>query len=847
MLDIIIYKRESAMRLLFWRAFSDLGVAIRFILTFYFNHQVCHHSICSVKGEYITMKLFVMVNGAYSDTARDCGFPSAWLEFFEIASEMWFIIVAIDLWKSLVNPFSSTNSWMWKYHLAVWSISFAFALPTGLDSEIYGFWYVDDKVDKTAICWITQQKHSTKPYVYILFYIPLVLVYIVAIISVVVAYRRLRHGISSTIIHRMKALVINGINVLVYLAYWGVLLFLLALAFLLEPHTSEKWSERVLLFLISAKGVSAVVVWILTVEVQFEPSRSDGTELKDEGGVDLNGALRQELLYFATSGIRTCVSKSSTLKRDQKQLVLFLQHREEKSGVELSPSFFLYLVFGREHEKRKIIALASAAHEVTRLSPMEMEIRDNSIVSNTDDRRSQSAVDIRMSQRPTEVVGKGGFMTASEAVEMGILGTQQTSATAHTSTNSYGRPTEIVVTKVDDNVQKRYGKHVVAEVMLHGFVTQCVSGWAAFMDYIDRTFGDGRRDVAFIEEEPYHFQRVRKSQRVSDEDYIEQFRTTIKERVTQGGASGAFFFFSRDEKFIAKSCTAEEFAVLCVNAKRYADYLDSEKGKNSYISKVFGAYTMQIYGISLHFFVMNNLFHDKDATGENLSIHEKYDIKGSTVNRSSVPPVEGQTATCTHCEQKFTYHKKAKKAVVAGISGKSIRGGDDLLDPEAQRNRCSATVNGQHEPNVIMKDNDLKYKIRLPRPVAKRLMTQLENDAHFLHDVGVMDYSLLVGVHNTQYEVRGDHVAPSQGSGSPSKPTTSDSSTAESTNPLLTSSINNSKHFTNHGDGNFLDNFDENVESKRLEVSRVVGPDTYIMGIIDFQQQWNFSKKVCYA
>jgi hypothetical protein len=33
------------------------------------------------------------------------------LEFFEIASEMWFIIVAIDLWKSLVNPFSSTNSW----------------------------------------------------------------------------------------------------------------------------------------------------------------------------------------------------------------------------------------------------------------------------------------------------------------------------------------------------------------------------------------------------------------------------------------------------------------------------------------------------------------------------------------------------------------------------------------------------------------------------------------------------------------------------------------------------------------------------------------------------------------
>jgi hypothetical protein len=52
-------------------------------------------------------------------------------------------------------------------------------------------------------------------------------------------------------------------------------------------------------------------------------------------------------------------------------------------------------------------------------------------------------------------------------------------------------------------------------------------------------------------------------------------------------------------------------------------------------------------------------------------------------------------------------------------------------------------VNGEHEPNVILKDNDLKYKIRLPRNVAKRVVTQLEADANFLLSVGVMDYSLL--------------------------------------------------------------------------------------------------------
>ena len=52
MLDIYFNKRDTggAMRLLFWRAFSDVGVAVRFLLTHQFNQSVCHNSICSVLG-----------------------------------------------------------------------------------------------------------------------------------------------------------------------------------------------------------------------------------------------------------------------------------------------------------------------------------------------------------------------------------------------------------------------------------------------------------------------------------------------------------------------------------------------------------------------------------------------------------------------------------------------------------------------------------------------------------------------------------------------------------------------------------------------------------------------------
>jgi hypothetical protein len=126
------------------------------------------------------------------------------------------------------------------------------------------------------------------------------------------------------------------------------------------------------------------------------------------------------------------------------------------------------------------------------------------------------------------------------------------------------------------------------------------------------------------------------SQRVFDEEYNWQFKTTIKERVAAGGASGALFFFSRSEMFMAKSCTVEEFATLTKNARAYADYFESTKGANSFISKVYGAYKMILNSLTVHFFVMNNIFYSKDENENNVIMHEKYDIKGKVLLLISV-------------------------------------------------------------------------------------------------------------------------------------------------------------------------------------------------------------------
>ena len=90
---------------------------------------------------------------------------------------------------------------------------------------------------------------------------------------------------------------------------------------------------------------------------------------------------------------------------------------------------------------------------------------------------------------------------------------------------------------------------------------------------------------------------------------------------------------------------------------------------------------MNLDDVAVHFFVMNNLFYSKDENGDPITIHEKYDLKGSTVNRSSVPPREGDTCTCKDCKQKFVYHRKKRGRRSGADQSLSFRQGS-IREPE---------------------------------------------------------------------------------------------------------------------------------------------------------------------
>lgn len=239
-------------------------------------------------------------------------------------------------------------------------------------------------------------------------------------------------------------------------------------------------------------------------------------------------------------------------------------------------------------------------------------------------------------------------------------------------------------------------------------------------------------------------------------------------------------------------------------------------------------------------------------------IHEKYDIKGSWIKRNADLPKEGDMATCRLCEQKFRFtrkstnrrnqyrleelksnDKKGSKSNSKNFLNDLEKGTNPMLSLEmlnkvnldsdrdsdvsenegsTSRNtstsnsasstysntsgegydKCFRTSDGNHEPMVIMKDNDLKYKLNVSESAALHLQKQLKKDAYFLcNHLGVMDYSLLVGVSKKDYV--------------------------------------------------FEDKDNENDSEKDKNVviaSKLFGPQAYLVGIIDYQQTWNWNKKM---
>jgi 1-phosphatidylinositol-4-phosphate 5-kinase len=152
------------------------------------------------------------------------------------------------------------------------------------------------------------------------------------------------------------------------------------------------------------------------------------------------------------------------------------------------------------------------------------------------------------------------------------------------------------------------------------------------------------------------------------------------------GKSGASFFISNNDKLLIKTLTKEEFTTLHTLLPKL--YQHTMQHPNTMLCQFYGVYRMMLHtGVKVRMVVMSNIL------CTTAPLHRRFDLKGSTQGR---------------------YTKKTLAEL---------------------------------KPTSILKDLDLDLQFKLPSKWLNTFNEQLHADSLFLEAMGLIDYSMLVGVH----------------------------------------------------------------------------------------------------
>lgn len=202
-------------------------------------------------------------------------------------------------------------------------------------------------------------------------------------------------------------------------------------------------------------------------------------------------------------------------------------------------------------------------------------------------------------------------------------------------------------------------------------------------------------DFKFKDYAPWVFRHLRELFKLDPADYLISLTSKyIVSELGSPGKSGSFFYFSRDFRFIIKTIHHSEHKMLRKILKDY--YTHVQNNPNTLISQFYGLHRVKLpFGRKIHFVVMNNLF------PPHRDIHRTFDLKGSTLGRHFTHPKPGSAS-----------------------SGKR---------------------------QVVYKDEDFleqNESIELGPRKREQFLKQLVIDVELLKRLNIMDYSLLIGVHD---------------------------------------------------------------------------------------------------
>ncbi|XP_074106415.1 phosphatidylinositol 4-phosphate 5-kinase 59B isoform X10 [Cotesia typhae] len=188
---------------------------------------------------------------------------------------------------------------------------------------------------------------------------------------------------------------------------------------------------------------------------------------------------------------------------------------------------------------------------------------------------------------------------------------------------------------------------------------------------------------------PIAFRYFRDLFGIQPDDFLMSMCSAPLRELSNPGASGSIFYLTEDDEFIIKTVQHKEGEFLQTLLPGY--YMNLNQNPRTLLPKFFGLYCYRCNSKNVRLVAMNNLLPSA------VKLHQKYDLKGST------------------------YKRKASRS---------------------ERSKKSPTYKDldfmEHHPEGIFLEAD----------TYNALVKTIQRDCRVLESFKIMDYSLLVGIHN---------------------------------------------------------------------------------------------------
>ncbi|CAM4656813.1 unnamed protein product [Leuciscus chuanchicus] len=218
-------------------------------------------------------------------------------------------------------------------------------------------------------------------------------------------------------------------------------------------------------------------------------------------------------------------------------------------------------------------------------------------------------------------------------------------------------------------------------------------------------------DFRFKTYAPVAFRYFRELFGIRPDDYLYSLCNEPLIELSNPGASGSVFYVTKDDEFIIKTVMHKEAEFLQKLLPGY--YMNLNQNPRTLLPKFFGLYCVQSGGKNIRMVVMNNVL------PRVVRMHLKYDLKGST------------------------YKRRASKK---------------------EREKAKPTF----------KDLDFMQDVQdgllLDTDTHSALVKTLQRDCLVLESFKIMDYSLLLGVHNIDQAEKEQQMEGSQGNSDEKRP-----------------------------------------------------------------------------